>query len=152
MRKYILGENCEIQQSLCDLDEFPCNGHGTCISESADYTCDCDMGYTGLRCEEEIDFCSSSPCLNGGSCTNGADNAICECSTNYKGDFCELIINPCIGYSCNGAQCFVSQDRRPVCNCSDHLTGDRCDIVCNDDNRDLCVCDTDTQDGACRGL
>ena len=150
--KTILGENCEIQRSHCDLDESPCNGHGTCVSGSADYTCDCEVGYRGLRCEEEIDFCSSSPCLNGGSCMNDADKAVCECTQNYNGDLCELIINPCIGYSCNEGRCFVTQDRQPVCNCTDHLTGDRCSITCQDDNGDLCVCDTNTQDGACRGL
>ncbi len=33
--------------------------------------CDCESGWTGMNCEEDIVECDSNPCQNGGSCTVG---------------------------------------------------------------------------------
>ena len=32
------------------------------------YECDCEVGWTGDRCQVDIDDCVSTPCQNGGSC------------------------------------------------------------------------------------
>ena len=40
---------------------------GNCTDEVNGYTCNCIAGYTGDRCDAEIDECSSSPCLNNGN-------------------------------------------------------------------------------------
>ena len=40
---------------------------GNCTDEVNGYTCNCIAGYTGDRCNAEIDECSSSPCLNNGN-------------------------------------------------------------------------------------
>lgn len=38
---------------------------GTCLDMINDYTCVCPTGYTGKRCEENINDCLSTPCGNG---------------------------------------------------------------------------------------
>ena len=38
---------------------------GNCTDDIYSYICKCDAGWTGKRCEVEIDECESSPCVNG---------------------------------------------------------------------------------------
>lgn len=38
---------------------------GTCVNEINNFTCNCEAGYTGLRCDVNIDDCYLSPCGNG---------------------------------------------------------------------------------------
>ena len=59
------------------------------------YTCECTTGYTGERCETNIDGCESMPCEHGGSCIDGVDSYTCECTTGYTGERCETIIDEC---------------------------------------------------------
>ena len=42
-------------------------------------TIGCVSGYTGERCDVDIDECQSNPCLNGGVCTQGIGNYTCSC-------------------------------------------------------------------------
>lgn len=45
------------------LDTFLLSG--TCIDKINNFTCICPTGFTGVRCEENIDDCVSAPCVNG---------------------------------------------------------------------------------------
>lgn len=38
---------------------------GNCTDDIYSYICKCKAGWTGKRCEVEIDECESSPCVNG---------------------------------------------------------------------------------------
>lgn len=43
------------------------------------YTCTCMPGYTGVKCELEMQECDSNPCRNGGLCTvslNAASSSV----------------------------------------------------------------------------
>merc|ERR1719431_1267714 len=55
--------------------------HGNCIDEVDNYKCECDLGYTGTDCNEDINECNSGPCKNGGACTN-SDGSY-SCAENY---------------------------------------------------------------------
>ena len=38
---------------------------GTCEDKVNGFICNCEAGFSGIRCEEDIDDCQSSPCVNG---------------------------------------------------------------------------------------
>ena len=75
------------------------------FSPIGNYTCDCDKGWTGWLCNEDLDECLTSPCLNGGSCSqneNVPGNYSCQCTSQFKGHNCEqrnnrtCADNPCL--------------------------------------------------------
>lgn len=41
---------------------------GRCVDNISSFTCACDEGYTGQRCESENNPCSPDPCHNNGYC------------------------------------------------------------------------------------
>ena len=57
---------------------------GTCTLDADDhsYSCDCQRGYRGDRCDENIDECYENPniCLNGGTCEDLHGSYRCVCS------------------------------------------------------------------------
>ena len=61
----------------------------TCIPLASSFICNCAAGWTGNRCENEIDECGSSPCLNGGTCTDRMNGYECSCSDSFEGQNCE---------------------------------------------------------------
>eukprot|EP01065_Artemidia_motanka_P041243 TRINITY_DN5312_c0_g1_i1.p1 TRINITY_DN5312_c0_g1~~TRINITY_DN5312_c0_g1_i1.p1 ORF type:complete len:3109 (+),score=985.10 TRINITY_DN5312_c0_g1_i1:86-9412(+) len=105
----------------------PCRNGGTCADvalpaqRDADsglmYTCTCAVGYTGHRCEQDVDVCSTdasslapkpSPCQNGGECRDGRGGTsyTCDCLPGYTGDNCETDVNECEQNPCaNGGKC-----------------------------------------------
>lgn len=38
---------------------------GTCLDRINNFTCHCQAGFTGRKCEENVNECLSSPCRNG---------------------------------------------------------------------------------------
>ncbi len=65
--------------------------YGTCYTNAGESACVCTPGYTGVKCDEEIDECLSSPCLHNGNCTDQINGYICDCSaTYYEGVNCEI--------------------------------------------------------------
>ena len=46
-------------------DEFFTYLLGICLDKVNDFTCNCQAGYTGRRCDVDINDCVSSPCENG---------------------------------------------------------------------------------------
>ena len=42
------------------------------------YACECSAGWTGGRCDTNIDECASAPCVNG-ACTDRFDAYRCDC-------------------------------------------------------------------------
>uniref|UniRef100_K1RFG7 Sushi, von Willebrand factor type A, EGF and pentraxin domain-containing protein 1 n=1 Tax=Magallana gigas TaxID=29159 RepID=K1RFG7_MAGGI len=80
--------------SMCDdineCDEHPC-GNNTCNNELGGVTCECNLGYRGTYCEENIDDCLTSICQNNSTCVDGINEYSCICPPNYKGDLCETL-------------------------------------------------------------
>ena len=79
------GDRCENNTNDCDPN--PCENGGTCwvavlhimikfqalilyITQDRinGYMCTCEAGWTGERCDINIDDCAHNPCQNGGTC------------------------------------------------------------------------------------
>lgn len=51
--------------------------------------CICMAGFTGLSCEVDIDYCTSSTCANGGTCMEGIGRLVqCSCPKGFTGPTC----------------------------------------------------------------
>lgn len=62
------GSLCTEDHDVCG-HEAPCLRGGTCTNIIPDgFRCSCPPGYTGTRCETEINECDPRPCQNGGTC------------------------------------------------------------------------------------
>ena len=46
----------------------PCRNGATCLENQEGFSCQCQLGYDGRTCEEDIDDCWPPPCQNGGTC------------------------------------------------------------------------------------
>lgn len=74
------------------------------------YNCSCPAGFTGTRCEYDIDECLENPCENGGSCFNNPGGFLCHCSEGFSGMHCSVVDNECQRVVCsNGGTCWNIQ-------------------------------------------
>ena len=48
----------------------PCQNGASCFENQEGFSCQCQPGYDGRTCEEDIDDCWPPPCQNGGTCTD----------------------------------------------------------------------------------
>lgn len=75
-----------------DVDDClssPCQ-NGVCTDFIGRYECQCDFGFIGDNCEENIDDCVDHACENNATCVDGAANYTCDCLYGYKGELCEV--------------------------------------------------------------
>ncbi len=89
----------------------PCLNNGVCFPIGTNYTCLCQQGYSGLRCETTPSNICTLSCSNNGTCAIRAqDNVqICVCLQGYTGSRCEIQISPCIPSPClNNGVCVPS--------------------------------------------
>lgn len=126
------------------------------------FSCQCMPGYTGLRCETNIDDCETNKCKNNATCVDLIEGYQCKCQggymgqytiTDYKetirilnfcvydtGQFCETKIpfctkeyNPCK----NNANC-VDHDSYYTCECLPGFKGENCTINIDDCENHMC--------------
>ena len=77
--------------------------NGKCVNEVGSYKCECEKGYNGTHCENDINECNlkEKPC-NVGKCNDGIGDFTCDCSeTGFDGEHCENNIPDCQDDSCN---------------------------------------------------
>ncbi|XP_041037440.1 sushi, nidogen and EGF-like domain-containing protein 1 [Carcharodon carcharias] len=147
---------CNDTASVC-LNLRPCLNDGRCIDDcitgNPSYTCSCRAGFTGRRCQIDVDECSSYPCRNGGTCRDGQNAFTCQCPAGFTGMLCETDIDDCVLNECqNGATCIDGIDTYS-CACVLGFIGKHCKIA-----ESLCktkeclnggVCDTDNGTAMC---
>ncbi|KAF3832986.1 hypothetical protein F7725_026651, partial [Dissostichus mawsoni] len=126
--------NGTICRAFC---EEGCRSGGTCVSPN---TCVCPSGFTGRRCETDIDECSlqTHTCWNDSVCVNlpGGYDCVCTSGPGCGGDCTEEE-----GIRRNGEDWKPSFDRCAICSCKDGQTYCRrrpCD--CGDPEEDLFCC------------
>ncbi|KAK6026381.1 EGF-like domain protein [Ostertagia ostertagi] len=115
----------------------PCKNNSTCIFvwKKNTHYCKCQGGFTGVNCDEKIDFdpCAEGPCKNGATCTakveNGKAKYECYCAPGYGGPQCDqrpCDVNPCLH---NGTCRTTAGYSSYFCDCRDGYGGKNCDIV-----------------------
>ena len=57
----------------------PCEHEGVCVNIPGSYRCDCPTGFSGPRCEANINECESNPCQNEGTCIDERGGYRCLC-------------------------------------------------------------------------
>ncbi|CAF1284937.1 unnamed protein product [Adineta steineri] len=106
---------------ICTSDV--CNKHGTCIPNiSSSFTCQCDPGFAGPTCNQELDECASQPCANNGTCTDLENGFLCHCLPEWNGTLCTESKNPCQSSPCGSlGKCIpTNQPQIPYyCQCPD---------------------------------
>ena len=65
-----------------------CNRKGTAkcvVTEVNRFECDCKHGYTGSKCDIDIDWCCSDPCGVAQYCVDGIDSYTCVTPNSFAG-------------------------------------------------------------------
>ena len=65
---------------------------GTCMaSPNATYACSCALGWGGVHCETEVNYCENVICQNHGVCEPSPRNYACRClGDSFSGRHCEV--------------------------------------------------------------
>ncbi|XP_063750705.1 sushi, von Willebrand factor type A, EGF and pentraxin domain-containing protein 1 isoform X1 [Eleginops maclovinus] len=131
----------------------PCQNKGTCEEVGAGYVCTCMAGFTGAKCEIDIDECDSTPCQNGGLCKDGMGDFQCQCKQGYLGFLCEAEVNECLSSPCLNEGVCVDEVNKFTCSCASGFTGSRCELEIDECLSSPCmnegVCDDLTGGYAC---
>ncbi|XP_065063187.1 protein jagged-1b-like isoform X2 [Rhopilema esculentum] len=104
-----------------------CGKHGTCsVLKDGGFKCTCNPGWTGLRCETDIDNCAENNCQNGATCLNAFASYSCLCRPGFKGKYCETNKDDCASMPClNGGNC-TDLVNDFECKCRDGWKGKFC--------------------------
>ncbi|XP_037950728.1 protein crumbs isoform X2 [Teleopsis dalmanni] len=135
------GKHCETEINVHPLCQSnPCLNNGACVvpAGSSKIECECPKGYSGSRCETDIDDCISQPCLNNGRCIDKLNGFTCDCTgTGFKGPFCQLNENECELNPCVKGACFDYYGLY-ICKCDDGWGGENCEKPISCQNQ-LCL-------------
>uniref|UniRef100_A0A3P8TTD8 Delta/notch-like EGF repeat containing n=1 Tax=Amphiprion percula TaxID=161767 RepID=A0A3P8TTD8_AMPPE len=112
----------------------PCRNNGTCTDvrqggEGRNFTCTCQPGYEGERCQLLVDHCISQPCKNGATCFSSLAGPRCYCPEGYQGATCEQKVDPCASSPCHNNGTCYAQGPGPLvfgCSCTAGFTGPTC--------------------------
>lgn len=117
---------------------------GTCMNVIGSFRCSCPRGFTGDRCEINVNECevdSKHPgpiCLNGGTCLDLDAKYQCLCRQGWTGSNCQIAVKACSSSPCrNGATCQDATSRgypsgSYQCSCPLGFSGKNCET--NDDD------------------
>ncbi|CAH1793745.1 unnamed protein product [Owenia fusiformis] len=105
----------------------PCMEGVSCDEELEGFRCGtCPAGFTGSRCQNNIDDCEEVTCQNGGMCVDAVNGYICECVSGYSGKDCENNVKTCSNCDDTGTQ--TKNNDTCECFCKPGYTGENCTI------------------------
>ncbi|XP_006821548.1 protein delta homolog 1-like [Saccoglossus kowalevskii] len=117
---------------MCAMNR--CLNGGICvIMKDNTEVCSCQVGWTGSRCESDINECEENEhlCVHGEclNAPNGQTNYTCNCKNGWEGKFCHIPIYECTSNPCrNGGTC-KDHEGYYVCTCKEGYSGDNCEQV-----------------------
>ncbi|KAM3862885.1 protein delta homolog 2 [Diretmus argenteus] len=126
------GRNCQLKTGPCHQRRSPCRNGGLCEDGggfASTLSCRCLAGFTGPRCETDIDDCLMKPCANGATCLDAVNRFSCLCPEGFTGRFCTVNLDDCASQPCqNGGRCL---DRAGTfwCLCQPGYTGVTCEVA-----------------------
>ncbi|XP_062570839.1 uncharacterized protein LOC134232878 [Saccostrea cucullata] len=130
------GQHCE-NGGTCSMDKFSNTTNDV-------FFCCCPPGYTGNRCEIDLDECRQNPCQYGGTCRNTPGSYICNCHPRYRGMNCEIPTtcrdNPCVHGKCSDAT-----NGTFTCHCGSEFSGMFCENVITTTTRSTSTTSTTTE-------
>ncbi|XP_018413790.1 PREDICTED: protein crumbs homolog 2-like [Nanorana parkeri] len=124
------GSNCTTTN---DCGNNPCLlPNSQCLGDGAAFTCKCQHGYGGPKCQEKASPCAQNPCDNSAQCVETADGYACVCQAGYTGQHCETIINKCASNPCQNEAICVDKRNKYNCFCVPGFQGHHCEIDINE--------------------
>lgn len=107
-----------------------CSAGGHCAVHGNLRFCSCRSGFTGLRCEININECARHPCANGSTCVDRINDYTCICPLGFTGRHCDRPSDRCASWTClNGGTCTTGTKGRPSCICPAHYSGPQCQSI-----------------------
>jgi len=148
-----IGKSIQLDRTTCELtsgpnwykctpitcDDKPCK-HGNCTGIGS-FSCDCDNGWSGDTCDQDVDECTGTPCVHGTCTESNTDSTVavgifkCVCDLGWSGDTCGTDVDECSPTPCDNGQCIESKTDSTVavgeysCRCyqNDGFIGTNCD-------------------------
>ncbi|XP_059481287.1 protein jagged-1b isoform X2 [Neocloeon triangulifer] len=125
-----------------------CGQHGTCVAQpGGNYWCQCDPGYTGQFCHENINDCADNVCKNGGTCVDKVNSFQCYCRDGWEGQFCQIDRNECDSNPCENDGFCQDADADFICTCRNGWKGKRCSLRDSHCDQNTCL-----NGGTCKDL
>ncbi|KAM6953504.1 cubilin [Aplochiton taeniatus] len=89
---------CTQTSDACATNNPCVNGQCVSTSTAPGYVCNCNPGWEGPTCNQNVNECASNPCLNGGTCHDGLNSFSCTCNDQWTGPLCQTPQQACGGY------------------------------------------------------
>ncbi|XP_054612833.1 versican core protein-like isoform X2 [Dunckerocampus dactyliophorus] len=87
--------SCHVIAGTQPCSSSVCRHGGSCYQRGSQNVCMCPPGYTGGRCETDVDECQSNPCVNGATCVDEVNAFSCLCLPSYAGQLCQQDTEVC---------------------------------------------------------
>lgn len=132
----------------------PCEHDAKCINTVGSFKCQCKSGFTGPRCESNINECESNPCQNQGTCLDDRGHFTCVCMPGFFGRMCQNEIDECLPNPCNNGGICTDEINKFHCTCPPGFTGPTCDENIDDCRSNPCknggICTDSLNSYTCR--